>query len=768
MGVPRRTVGADVDASHLMDWLVRQEFTRDLGVPVEELVTRCSLEKFAHGQSNPTYLVRLGGGSELVLRRKPFGRLLPSAHDIEREFRVMAALERTAVPVPKMYAYCKDLDVIGAEFFVMEFVRGRTFKDPSLPGMRPSERHAVYREMIRVLSEIHAVEIDSVGLGELSPHRTDYLMRQTRRWKKQYLSSQTEEKPDVDRLIALLERKAPSVDAGRTSIVHGDFRLDNLIFHPTQPRAVGVVDWELCTLGNPLADVATALLCFRIVSDDPHVIPGFSPQVFSHLAELGIPSERELLRQYAVHNSEGGILRRWPTFLAFCAFRNASILQGVYRRSLQGNASSARAQECKDLVDKFASIGLAVFDEGVDEELTEAEETLRRVEMFVSKEVIPLEHDFLAHAASEKRWEVWMPMEELKSKAKGAGLWNLWVPKEAGGKFSNAEYARMAAVTGRSIIAPEVFNCSAPDTGNMELLMRFGTERQKQRWLGPLLNGEIRSCFAMTEPQVASSDATNLQSTVQIGTDTVVINGRKWWTSGAMDPRCKLCLFLGVSDPIAAKHRQQSIVLVPMDTPGIQIIRPLEVYGTDDAPHGHAEVEFKDVTVPLEEAILLGRGRGFEAAQRRLGPGRLHHCMRLIGMAERALELHVARSQSRKAFGRVLAEHGVVARDIAESRTDIEQARLLCLQTAAELDESRGAGPSLQTRKYISMIKLAAPSMACRVIDRAIQTHGGMGVCQDTILSRLWIGARTLRIADGPDAVHAETIAKIEQRQAKM
>src|SRR5262245_40440803 len=386
-------------------------------------------------------------------------------------------------------------------------------------------------------------------------------------------------------------------------------------------------------------------------------------------------------------------------------------------------------------------------------------ELQQRLAAFMDEHIYPNEATFHRQIAEGDRWQPTAIVEELKPKARAAGLWNLFLPdSEYGAGLTNVEYAPLCEIMGRVPgFGPEVFNCSAPDTGNMEVLVRYGTDAQRKRWLEPLLAGEIRSCFAMTEPDVASSDATNIRSRIARDGDDYVINGRKWWISGAGDPRCAIAIFMGKSDPNAEKHRQQSMILVPMAASGVNVRRLLPVFGYDDAPHGHAEMTFENVRVPATN-MLLGEGRGFEIAQGRLGPGRVHHCMRLIGLAERALTLMCARVTSRIAFGRPLAEQGTIRADIAESRMEIEQARLLTMK-AAYLMDSVG---NKAARGEIAMIKVVVPRMALRVLDRAIQAHGAAGVSNDFPLASAWAHARTIRLADGPDEVHREAIAKLE------
>jgi acyl-CoA dehydrogenase len=389
----------------------------------------------------------------------------------------------------------------------------------------------------------------------------------------------------------------------------------------------------------------------------------------------------------------------------------------------------------------------------------------KKVSAFMQEHVNPRESRFFEEIAENRaRGNAWIPtriVEELKPRARAAGLWNLWQPKDHGGALTNLEYAPLCEIMGRSAWAPEVFNCSAPDTGNMEVLLRYGTPEQQKQWLVPLQNGEIRSAFLMTEPEVASSDATNIQCRIERQGNEYAINGRKWWSSGAGDPRCKIFIVMGKSDPDSAdRHKQQSMILVPADAKGVKVIRSLSVFGYDDAPHGHMEVALENVRVPAAN-ILLGEGRGFEIAQGRLGPGRIHHCMRIIGQAERALELMCKRLKSRVAFGKPVIEHNLWHERIAESRLMIEQARLLTLKAAYMMDTVGNK----QAKAEIAMIKVIAPNMAQQVIDWAIQAHGGGGVCQDFPLAMMYAHNRTLRLADGPDEVHRNQIARLELKK---
>ncbi|XP_004595440.2 acyl-CoA dehydrogenase family member 10 [Ochotona princeps] len=769
------------------------------------------LLQFDHGQSNPTYYIQLHG-HQLVLRKKPPGTLLPSAHAVEREFRVMKALASAGVPVPKVLDLCEDSSVLGTPFYLMEYCPGRVYKDPSLPGLEPSQRRAIYTAMNRVLCQIHSVDPEAVGLQDYGK-QGDYVARQVQTWTRQYRASETSTIPAMERLIEWLPLHLPHQQ--RTTVVHGDFRLDNLLFHPEKTEVLAVLDWELSTLGDPLADVAYSCMAHYLPSSFP-LLRGFSDL---DRVQLGIPAAEEYFRMYCLHTGFP-VVENWNFYLAYSFFRVAAILQGVYKRALTGQASSAMAEESGKLTELMANLawdfavkeGFRVFKEtpamrplarsyhtgagppplpsstgarryssapgassartpqgalifspeGLAPPVRELYERLRR---FMQQHVYPAEPELQRHQASADRWSPHPMVEELKEKAKAEGLWNLFLPletdpeKKYGAGLTNVEYAHLCELMGTSLPAPEIFNCSAPDTGNMELLVRYGTEEQKARWLRPLLEGKARSCFAMTEPQVASSDATNIEASIREEGDFYVINGHKWWITGILDPRCQLCVFMGKTDPHAPRHQQQSVLLVPMDMPGVKVIRPLTVYGLEDAPGGHGEVRFEHVRVPKEN-MVLGPGRGFEVAQGRLGPGRIHHCMRLIGFSERALALMKARVKSRVAFRKPLVEQGTILADIAQSRVEIEQARLLVLKAAHVMDVAGNKAAALD----IAMIKLVAPSMAYRVIDRAIQAFGAAGLSNDYPLAQFFAWARALRFADGPDEVHRATVAKIELR----
>lgn len=394
--------------------------------------------------------------------------------------------------------------------------------------------------------------------------------------------------------------------------------------------------------------------------------------------------------------------------------------------------------------------------------LSDKAEALReRLLAFMDENVYPNESVYAEqHAMGDDRWAEPPIFEQLKQKARAEGLWNLFLPdSEHGAGLSNYDYAHLCEIMGRSRIAPGIFNCNAPDTGNMEVLARYGSAQQQAEWLSPLLDGRIRSCFSMTEPNVASSDATNIATEIRRDGDEYVINGRKWWSTNAMTRQCKIAIVMGKTDPQAERHRQQSMILVPLDTPGVHIQRPLTVYGYDDAPEGHADIVYDNVRVPADN-LILGEGRGFEIAQGRLGPGRIHHCMRCIGAAERALQAMCARVEEREAFGRRIADFDSIRKQIATSRIEIEQARLLTLNAARMMDTVGNK----EARQQIAMIKVVAPNMALAVIDRAIQAYGAMGVSQDTFLAAAWANVRTLRLADGPDEVHLDSIAKLELR----
>uniref|UniRef100_A0A8C2XNJ0 Acyl-CoA dehydrogenase family member 11 n=1 Tax=Cyclopterus lumpus TaxID=8103 RepID=A0A8C2XNJ0_CYCLU len=691
-----------------------------------------TVRQYSAGQSNPTFLVQTPSDS-YVLRKKPPGELLPGAHKVDREYRVQKALFSAGFPVPQPLLHCTDAEIIGTEFYLMEHVRGRIFRDLRLPGVSAAERAALYVAAVETLAKLHSLDLASLNL-EGYGKGSGYCKRQVSTWTKQYTAAATRDIPAMNELSDWLMNNLPATD-DEVTLVHGDFRLDNLIIHPREARVMAVLDWELSTTGQPLADLAYFLITLLKKMDILSGIPTVEDLISIYCRVRGIPSALPQLNFY----------------LALSVFKMAGIAQGIYARHLLGNASAPNAAQFGQCVEPLAKVALQLAQrsdtgpagDSLFLQTARGQAVLQQVKDFMRQYVLPAQE-----VSAKNRRE----ME--------AGLWNLFLPAVSG--LSQLDYAYIAEETGRCLFAPEVFNCQAPDTGNMEVLHMFGSEEQKSKWLEPLLKGEIRSCFCMTEPDVASSDATNMECTLCRDEDNFVINGKKWWTSGAGNPQCKVAIVMcrSKSQDVKTRHGQHSMVLVPMDTPGVQLVRPLTVFGQDDAIHGgHFEVHFENVRVPTHN-IILGEGRGFEIAQGRLGPGRLHHCMRAVGLAELALELLCQRAASRHTFGKKLYQHEVVAHWIAECRLMIEQTRLLTLHAARALD-TQG---SRAARKQIAMIKVAAARMACKVVDCAIQVYGGAGVSGDFPLAQMYSYVRTLRIADGPDEVHLSSIAHLELR----
>uniref|UniRef100_A0A4W4EWL5 Acyl-CoA dehydrogenase family member 11 n=1 Tax=Electrophorus electricus TaxID=8005 RepID=A0A4W4EWL5_ELEEL len=671
--------------------------------------TVLSVRQYSSGQSNPTFLLETPD-KYYVLRKKPPGPLLPGAHKVDREYAVQKALHSAGFPVPRPVLYCSDTDVIGTEFYIMEHVQGRIFRDPRLPGLCAAERGALYVAAVEVLARLHSADLTELGLVGYGKG-AGYSKRQVSTWTKQYKASAHRSIPAMDELSDWLSSNVPTSD-DKVALVHGDFRVDNLIFHPTEARVLAVLDWELSTTGQPTADLAYFLM------------PHYYLVIDSLSVWTGIPPPGELISLYCHCRGIPPSLPKQNFFIALAMFKMACIAQ-VHLHPVLPVSDRLFLQSPK---------GHAV---------------LQQVKRFMKRHILP--------AQQVSCWVIFIATQHSYAKARAAGLWNLFLPAVSG--LSQLDYSYIAEETGRCSYAPEVFNCQAPDSGNMEVLHLFGSEEQKKQWLEPLLQAEIRSCFCMTEPDVASSDATNMECTLHKDKEHYVIDGRKWWSSGAGNPMCKLAVVMCRSKSADLNSTSQhSMILVPMDTPGVRKIRPLTVFGQDDASHGgHFEIHFDNVRVPTSH-ILLGEGRGFEIAQGRLGPGRLHHCMRAVGVAERALELLCQRAASRCAFRKMLYQHEVVSHWIAECRLAIEQTRLLALHAAYTLDTHGNKA----ARKQIAMIKVAAGRMACKVVDCAIQVHGGAGVSEDFPLAQMYAYVRTLRLADGPDEVHLSSIARLE------
>uniref|UniRef100_A0A8C4PHQ6 Acyl-CoA dehydrogenase family member 11 n=1 Tax=Equus asinus TaxID=9793 RepID=A0A8C4PHQ6_EQUAS len=675
---------------------------------------KLTVAQYRSGQSNPTFYLQKGFQA-YVLRKKPPGSLLPKAHKIDREFKVQKALFSVGFPVPKPLLYCNDASVIGTEFYIMEHVQVST-------------------------------------------------------WTEQYQAAAHQDIPAMNQLSDWLMKNLPDND-NEENLIHGDFKLDNIVFHPKESRVIAVLDWELSTIGHPLTDLAyLTMFCFW-----PRRVPLIN-QISNLQENKGIPSMEELISIYCHCRGINSILPNWNFFLALSHFKMAGIAQGVYRRYLLGNNASEDSFLFASIVQPLAKTGLQLSKRTFSTPLPQTDaagqlfgqtrtgqEVLTRVKHFMKQHILPAEKEviefFVQNKNSVDEWKKPLVIDKLKEMAKAEGLWNLFLPAVSG--LSQVDYALIAEETGKCFFAPDVFNCQAPDTGNMEVLHLYGSEKQKQQWLEPLLQGSIASCFCMTEPDVASSDATNIECSIQRDGDSYVINGKKWWSSGAGNPNCKIAIVLGrTKNNSASRHKQHSMILVPINTPGVEVIRPLSVFGYMDNFHGgHFEIHFNQVRVPASN-LILGEGRGFEIAQGRLGPGRIHHCMRTVGLAECALQIMCERATQRVAFKKKLYSHEVVAHWIAESRIAIEEIRLLTLKAAHSIDTLGSAG----AKKEIAMIKVAAPRAVCKIIDRAIQVCGGAGVSQDYPLANMYALTRTLRLADGPDEVHLSAIAAMELR----
>ncbi|XP_005406892.1 PREDICTED: acyl-CoA dehydrogenase family member 11 isoform X2 [Chinchilla lanigera] len=728
-----------------------------------------TVTQYRSGQSNPTFYLQKGSQG-YVLRKKPPGSLLPKAHKIDREFKVQKTLFSVGFPVAKPLLYCSDASVIGTEFYVMEHVQGRIFRDFTLPKVSPAERSAIYVAMIETLARLHSLNIRSLQLEGYGTG-VGYCKRQVSTWTKQYEAAAHQDIPAMKQLSEWLMQNLPDNDS-EESLIHGDFKLDNIVFHPTEARVIAVLDWELSTIGHPLSDLAHLCLFYFWPRTLPMINRG------SHIQEsIGVPPMEELISVYCRCRGTNPILPNWNFFLALSYFKLAGIAQGVYHRYLLGNNSSKDSFLFANTVQPLAETGLQLSKRTFNTALPpvgstrhlfvqtrKGQEVLTKVKQFMKQHILPAEKEvfeyYVQNENSAQRWKQPSVIDKLKEMAKAEGLWNLFLPAASG--LSQVDYALVAEETGKCYFAPNVFNCQAPDTGNMEVLHLYGSEEQKQQWLEPLLQGDITSAFCMTEPDVASSDATNIECSIERDGDSYVINGKKWWSSGAGNPKCKIAVVLGrTKSPTESRHKQHSMILVPMNTPGVELIRPLSVFGYMDYLHGgHFEVHFNQVRVPASN-LILGEGRGFEISQGRLGPGRIHHCMRTVGVAERALQIMCERAAQREAFQRKLYEHEVVAHWIAESRIAIEEIRLLTLKAAHNIDTLGSAG----ARKEIAMIKVVAPRAVCRIVDRAIQVCGGAGVSQDQPLANMYALTRTLRLADGPDEVHLSAVAKMELRE---
>ncbi|XP_059776311.1 acyl-CoA dehydrogenase family member 11 isoform X3 [Balaenoptera ricei] len=788
-GASREPETAEVLPQHKFDCRSLEAYLHQhlpgFGVEPEAKLT---VAQYRSGQSNPTFYLQKGFQA-YVLRKKPPGSLLPKAH------------------------------------------KGRIFRDFTIPGVSPAERSAIYVAMIETLAQLHSLNIQSLQL-EGYGRGAGYCKRQVSTWTKQYQAAAHQDIPAMNQLSDWLMKNLPDND-NEENLIHGDFKLDNIVFHPKESRVVAVLDWELSTIGHPLSDLAHLSVFYfwprtiPLLSQSPHLQENIVCTVF-----IGIPSMEELISIYCRCRGINSNLPNWNFFLALSYFKIAGIAQGVYSRYLLGNNASESSFQFANIVQPLAETGLQLSKRTFSTALPQTDttrqlfvqsrtgqEVLTRVKQFMKQHILPAEKEviefYVQNENSVDKWKKPLVIDKLKEMAKAEGLWNLFLPAVSG--LSQVDYALIAEETGKCFFAPDAFNCQAPDTGNMEVLHLYGSEKQKQQWLEPLLQGSIASCFCMTEPDVASSDATNIECSIQQDGDSYVINGKKWWCSGAGNPKCKIAIVMGkTNNNCVIRHKQHSMILVPINTPGVKVVRPLSVFGYLDNFHGgHFEIHFNQVRVPATN-LILGEGRGFEIAQGRLGPGRIHHCMRTIGLAERALQIMCERAKQRVAFKKKLYSHiaweelqdgrrvrhgdhlpphkyirntstcgptptehllnagrrpqtsqkaknsprtwEVVAHWIAESRIAIEEIRLLTLKAAHSIDTLGSSG----AKKEIAMIKVAAPRAVCKIVDQAIQVCGGAGVSHEYPLANMYALTRTLRLADGPDEVHLSAVAKME------
>jgi acyl-CoA dehydrogenase len=791
------------------------------------------IQKFSNGQSNPTYLIHLShrrssGDEKLVLRKQPDGLLLKGAHNVVREGKLMKYLREVNpfIPLPTIHFIEEDRGYIGTQFFIMDFVEGTIYRSACLDTIdQANSKSMIYCGMAQVLANIHNTSISSLEgiFGKVKVKSVEEAnRRQVHIWKQQYskscVSINMEPLPEMQELGSWLEKTLPcSSTTAFLTLVHGDFRLDNMIFNQNS-EVIAVLDWELSSIGANLADLAYCCLGyylpsigflkdFSVLSKDGSIVPG-------------IPSLSEFIQTYqSFREGENSVKndlmksKEWCFYLCLGLFRIASIAAGVYSRALQGNASqSKQALQFKDAVVLLSRTALHLITEfDTKEKILYKKESrvgyhpsarclqyMKRLKSFMDECVIPAEASLTIRNENSKgtwpdrgdKWSINPIIEDLIAEAKMRGLWNLWMTSTMESKlkkrfpswpwhrilphkhgFGHLDYAYLAIESGRSLYGAECINCMAPDTGNMEILALFATKQQQEEWLLPLLLGEMKSCFGMTEPSVASSDPTQLQSTAILNGNKFVVNGTKWWTTGACDPRCKICLFIARTEISNGnkRHQNHSLLLVPMDNVGVSIKRPLSVFGYEDAPHGHAEVDFVNVVVPEKSALIGNLGGGFALAQVRLGPGRLHHCCRLVGHCERALAESIRRGSTRKAFGKTILDLGGNMETLGKCRVSLRTATLAVYDAASHLDfrdshSSKDHKLSEEAINALAICKISVPLATQQCLDFAIQIHGGGGLSADHPLAAMWAAARTLRIVDGVDEVHLRSISRSERK----